>query len=435
MPMVLPKRKFNAISSSNGSSEPDGKEVSVEIAVRPSPESPQAKRVAVSLRVNLPRPRMPPPTFPRADADSGTKTLAVSAGPGMSSHNAGMLLQWEAWAIPPNSFGSQRAEAVWRMRAALMNRLQTTLDLSGLALTSLPERLPENITTLQLSFNSLEALPEHLPAGLLHLDAEHNFLTTLPETLPASLISLNVANNQLSALPRGLPRGLKYLDAWTNNLTCLPENLPASLEVLDVDSRRLTHFPVKLPFGTSLDSIRKLTSWARAGRTQGERRIDVVNRIIACMHLRSRKVSLDLSCLGLTELPKAWPKNIERLSLRGNRLVALPATLPSNLVELDVSMNMLKQLPEALPASLQRLAANNNLLDSLPESLPKGLKWLQVSGNRLKTLPATLPPALEQLQVARNALSELPETLPANLLTIKASNNHLVKYQTRCRRD
>jgi hypothetical protein len=60
----------------------------------------------------------------------------------------------------------------------------STLDLSGLCLTDLPECLPHNVVHLDLRNNQLRALPKHLPPSLKSIMLNDNELQHLPDALP-----------------------------------------------------------------------------------------------------------------------------------------------------------------------------------------------------------------------------------------------------------
>lgn len=138
------------------------------------------------------------------------------------------LDSWNSWvnaAVDPTE-KTVRASVFHKIEAAFDND-ETYLNLSGLDLTSLPERLPPTLTALDVSDNKLTELPEHLPASLKHLYANNNTLSKLPDNLPPRLIYLEVDNNKLVTLPDHLPDDLKGVSVRNNLLTRLP--LPSDL--------------------------------------------------------------------------------------------------------------------------------------------------------------------------------------------------------------
>jgi Leucine-rich repeat (LRR) protein len=78
-----------------------------------------------------------------------------------------------------------------------------------------------------------------------------------------------------------------------------------------------------------------------------------------------RSGMLDLSYLGLTELPEI-PAGVTELDCKINQLTSLPDTLPSGLIELSCDYNQLTTLPDTLPTGLRMLICNFNQLLSLP---------------------------------------------------------------------
>src|SRR6266478_1814063 len=157
-----------------------------------------------------------------------------------------------------------------------------------------------------------------------------------------------------------------------------------------------------------------------------------------------RARSLDLSLLGLSQLPDAlfecrelkelflWGNQLEALPtslirltelqilcLQNNRLRALPDFIDrlSRLQTLSLAGNCLQSLPETLDAlsELQVLCLHNNQLSSIPESLTQlsRLHTLSLDGNRLKGLPESLG-RLAQLQILclqENQLHSLPGSI------------------------
>ena len=164
---------------------------------------------------------------------------------------------WTDWAktVDPTA-GENRSEAAQRMTACL-NGNQTSLNITSLSLTSLPERLPAGLRRLNISGNQLTRLPETLPSGLRELYVSGNQLTRLPGNLPSGLEYLYVSGNQLTRLPEHLPSGLQHLFVNNNRLISLTQTLPAELIWLTVQNNHLSTLPEHLP--TSLRGL-NLTS-------------------------------------------------------------------------------------------------------------------------------------------------------------------------------
>ena len=127
---------------------------------------------------------------------------------------------------------------------------------------------------------------------------------------------------------------------------------------------------------------------------------------------------LDLSHLGLTELPPLPPLTVLRCS--ENHLTSLPP-LPDGLVELHCYNNHLSSLP-TLPSSLQLLSCSSNQMTFLP-ALPVSLTYLGCQFNQLTSLPP-LPPFLDLILCDCNRITSLPE-VPLFLTYLSCSMNQL----------
>ena len=149
---------------------------------------------------------------------------------------------------------------------------ETTLDLSGWDLTSLPPEIGSltSLRKLDLSLNELKSLPSeigHLTA-LTYLDISLNELTSLPPelgnltalteleafsnnftSLPPEigaltmLDSIDVSHNKLGSIPREIGRliKLRWLDISNNELTSLPPEIVnlVDIEVLNLSNNKL----------------------------------------------------------------------------------------------------------------------------------------------------------------------------------------------------
>ena len=117
--------------------------------------------------------------------------------------NQELAAHWTAWA--ENATGTEdRHGALSRLIRFVETDRQPELDLSGHALTCLPEHFPANVYSLNLDFNALTQLPENLPVGLRLLSVHHNQLASLPENLPPGLEILDVIGNALTRLPQSI---------------------------------------------------------------------------------------------------------------------------------------------------------------------------------------------------------------------------------------
>jgi pimeloyl-ACP methyl ester carboxylesterase len=113
---------------------------------------------------------------------------------------------------------------------------------------------------------------------------------------------------------------------------------------------------------------------------------------------RQNATELDLSDLGLTEVPAALGelRQLKRLFLDKNQLREVPTKLGAlrQLQELRLANNQLREVPAALGElrQLEYLFLGNNQLREVPASLGelRKLKFLTLGGNRLRKVPAVL---------------------------------------------
>ncbi len=164
---------------------------------------------------------------------------------------------------------------------------------------------------------------------------------------------------------------------------------------------------------------------------------EAVRRIEAAW--QENAIELDLSRLGLTELPEAIAAltQLQTLDLSGNQLTEFPEGIAAltQLQTLDLTGNKLTELPEAIAAltQLQTLYLMGNKLTELPEAIAAltQLQSLHLSHNELTELPEVIA-ALTQLQslhLFNNKLTELPEVIAAltQLQNLSLSENQLTE--------
>jgi Leucine-rich repeat (LRR) protein len=121
-----------------------------------------------------------------------------------------------------------------------------------------------------------------------------------------------------------------------------------------------------------------------------------------------RNGELNLSNLGLTELPQLPPK-LKYLYCYGNQLTELPQLVsedPSTLVCLDCRSNQLTELPQ-LPPTLMILYCSINQLTELPQ-LPSTLVYLNCNDNPIQYPPANV--LKEPFTYIREWMNENPRT-------------------------
>ncbi|HEX6184410.1 MAG TPA: COR domain-containing protein [Pyrinomonadaceae bacterium] len=137
--------------------------------------------------------------------------------------------------------------------------------------------------------------------------------------------------------------------------------------------------------------------------------------------LNNHKTSLDLSAIGLTEIPESIARlsQLRFLNLNLNQLTMLPKSVTrlSQLRILYIINNRLKTLPESLAQlwRLQRLYLDSNQLTALPKSFTQlsQLQSLSLNNNNLTTLPDSVADLsqLQELFLEGNKLTALPEAL------------------------
>ena len=269
----------------------------------------------------------------------------------------------------------------------------TSLDLSRLALDSVPESLRHltALTTLDLSGNRLMELPE--------------WLGRLPH-----LTSLNLMRNPAAvAESLGNLTGLKALNLCANRLGSVPDALRQfdRLETLDLSGNRLVSLP---DWFSELTSLRELRL--------GETGLDTVPAPVRQLTALS---SLSLFGNVLTSLPD-WIgelTSLRRFSLEFNGLGSLPEPLRrlTALASLDLHGNVLGRLPDWLAelTDLTRLDVGRNALGVLPDWLGELTKLtaLNVAHNGLGSLPESMRrlTSLYTLDLRHNEFESLPDWL------------------------
>ncbi|MBQ0955561.1 hypothetical protein GPZ85_0006760 [Serratia symbiotica] len=184
---------------------------------------------------------------------TGLRSVRDATSSGSVSHTTTVPLRpdeyyalWSEWEKnAPSGGGEIRDIAVARMRECLETDYKE-LYLDVLQLSSLPERLPPNITLLNVNFNHLCKLPDNLPETVTDIFVSYNKLTEIPENLPPRLEALILGKNQLESIPGNLPDTIDALDLAGNRLSTLPDHLPDSLEYLDLQDNQLQTIPASL---------------------------------------------------------------------------------------------------------------------------------------------------------------------------------------------
>ena len=152
---------------------------------------------------------------------------------------------------------------------------------------------------------------------------------------------------------------------------------------------------------------------------------------------KQKSTGLDLSRLGLTQLPKTIGKltQLTSLNLFSNQLKTLPEEIDklTQLTFLNLSSNLLRILPEEIVklTQLTKLYLWSNHLITLPQELGNltQLKRLYVYNNQLETLPQELGNLTQLiiLFIYNNQLKTLPEGIGnlTQLIRLKVNINKL----------
>jgi internalin A len=162
--------------------------------------------------------------------------------------------------------------------------------------------------------------------------------------------------------------------------------------------------------------------------------------------LEAGAVELDLSDLGLTEIPEliAQLTNLQDLDLRNNQLTILPGVITqlTNLRRLYLLGNQLINLPNAIShlTNLQTLNLSKNNLASLPNTIGylTNLRQLYLPENQLTIFPDTIAKLknLEILSLSFNQLTSLPNVIGqlTNLQMIFLEGNQLTSLPNEMRK-
>jgi hypothetical protein len=135
-----------------------------------------------------------------------------------------------------------------------LNSLQR-LDVSYNQLASLPDSIGnlKSLTWLNLEKNSLSSLPDSIGnlSALRDLRLHSNKLASLPDSIGQlkSLTYLELNSNQISSLPDsiGQLKSLTYLKLYSNQISSLPDSIGNlnSLQTLNISYNKLTSLPEK----------------------------------------------------------------------------------------------------------------------------------------------------------------------------------------------
>ncbi|MBE9140793.1 leucine-rich repeat domain-containing protein [Nodosilinea sp. LEGE 07088] len=276
------------------------------------------------------------------------------------------------------------AEAERRIQEAIESSA-TELNLSGLELTSVPEKMDQltQLTHLFLHQNQLTMVPKELGhlVNLTHLFLHQNQLTEAPKELGrlGNLTQLHLHQNHLTTVPKELGdlTNLIILDLSRNSLTAVPKELGSltNLTHLYLHQNYLTAVPKELG---DLASLIELFLHK--------------NQLTAIPDSLGQLANLTALYLGqnqLTGIPDSLGQlnHMTTLDLSQNQLTAISDSLGqlNHMTELYLDQNQLTAIPVFVEklARLERLDITHSGLSALPEfllRLPR-LKTLLLHGN------------------------------------------------------
>lgn len=271
-------------------------------------------------------------------------TLFTSA----ASQQAGLEARLKVWVDEGGGGGGDRTEAARLMIEAKQNNL-TDLNLRNLQLTSLPkciEMLPL-LTRLNLSGNRLNSLPD-IMANL------------------AQLTSIDLSRNLFQAVPTSI--------LALPNLQSLPLKDNFTLRIDDAVLRQLNdRHLLDTPENRNALVTAGLVTWENGSTGQElDRRREVTERVLLCIQAIPPQTTLDLSGIGLTELPSCIGllTHVTNLNLSRNQFASVPACIRSlPLTSLSLNDNPLASIDTILPIrSLTTLNLQNTPLTTLPNN-------------------------------------------------------------------
>ncbi|XP_057575736.1 extracellular matrix protein 2 isoform X2 [Hippopotamus amphibius kiboko] len=187
----------------------------------------------------------------------------------------------------------------------------------------------------------------------------------------------------------------------------LPSRCSLSYKTISCISADLTQIPpLTAPEITSLELIGNSITSIPDGAFNGLPNLE---------RLDLSKNNISSSGIG----PKAFKllKNLIRLNMDGNNLVAIPSELPSTLEELKINENNLQVIDEESLSDLNQLVTleleGNNLSETNVNSLAfkplKSLSYLRLGRNKFRIIPQGLPASVEELYLENNQIEEITE--------------------------
>ncbi len=249
--------------------------------------------------------------------------------------------------------------AIQRIEKALASQSEQ-LDLSGLSLSKLPEKITQlrQVQRLDISNNKLTSITGEIGQlnHLRELNLSHNNIRHIASGIRRlhNLQHLDLSYNKLNSLPReaGQLSKIEHLDLRHNNFTALPRAIKQlhKLRNLHLSHNRINQLPQDL---TRLKALRILT-------LSHNQLVKLPNNLSHCLNLEQ----LHISHNQLTNLDESISElqQLQVLTLSHNHLHSLPTSICqlNNLSFLDLSNNHLASLPLDI-GCLQQLFNTNDL--------------------------------------------------------------------------
>ncbi|MBK8038882.1 MAG: leucine-rich repeat domain-containing protein [Verrucomicrobiaceae bacterium] len=162
---------------------------------------------------------------------------------------------------------------------------------------------------------------------------------------------------------------------------------------------------------------------------------EALRRIKLCRHMGQIGIGLNLSGLGLTQVPPEIGQlsSLTHFALFSNQLTSLPPEIGqlSALTDLNLSDNQFTSLPPQIGklSALTTIALHNNRLTSLPPEIGQlsALTELRLDNNQLTSLPPEIGQlrALTELNLLHNQLASLPPEIgQLKALTVLSLDNN-----------
>lgn len=267
------------------------------------------------------------------------------------------------------------------------NRLNGTLDLSGMSVLSSVDIDDNNVSEL--------LLPAH--AYLVEVNCENNALTDIDIANRSGLRDINLYGNRLTSLDLTGLSALEDLYAGENEITEVKGLADCkAIETLNVSGNRLTGIDIS------------------------------VAPTITGLYLYNNE---------LTALDLSGNPNISWMNVSDNHIGALDISRLTNLRLLHANNNALTELDLSNSPYCSQLTVGGNRIGKLDLSKLTALYWLKADGNNLSELDVTANTYLSLLECSNNRLTALDISKNTMLRRLAAENNMLTTLDIAANKD